>query len=137
MFTTPCFLRHNTKDLIGKLKDLGYRPYSDDNIPYDWCIVTSFVGENNDVPYAGIWSNSPDPRCYNPIDCGNNEDLFLAIAALRDDSDKDQWFVSLEGHFFQSKDDVFNVGMANYIHFFPTRWHKATVEELIKQFKER
>lgn len=27
------------------------------------------------------------------IDCGTNENLFLALAALQDDTDNEQWFV--------------------------------------------
>ena len=27
------------------------------------------------------------------FDCGDNEGLFLAIAAIRDDTDKNQWFI--------------------------------------------
>ena len=39
-----------------------------------------------DVPY-------PPEQCNGYIHCGTNEALFLAIAALRDDTDDSQWFV--------------------------------------------
>ena len=64
------------------------------------------------------------------IDCGVNEDLFVALAALREDSDIHQWFTTddcsewyLSEHDFCPK----NVVSVN-------RWHKATVEELISHF---
>ena len=66
MFTEKCFIRKNTKELQDKLSDLGYASYHDSE-------------RSSDGTYYGI-------------DCGDNEKLFLAIAALRDDSDKDQLF---------------------------------------------
>ena len=68
---------------------------------------------------------------YPYIDCGTNEDLFLALAALRDDSDKKQWFV----HDYQYQ----KVWIFSEMEDYGKEWfvHKATVEELIEYFKEK
>jgi hypothetical protein len=59
------------------------------------------------------------------VDCGANEELFLAIAALRDDTDKYQWFTDGD-LWFKCGDEVCNEGR---------KIHKATVNELIEHFK--
>ena len=70
------------------------------------------------------------------IDCGTNEDLFFAIAALRDDTDKYQWFVDystgvLGGSWYMC--DLDNIKDC----FQSTKLcHKATAEELIKHFNK-
>lgn len=79
----------------------------------------------------------------NGIDCGDNEDLFLAIAALRDDSDYMQWFTSHEPEpndrsMFLCKSE----NVKDYIHNYMDGWDtegmtKATVEELVEHFKEK
>lgn len=83
------------------------------------------------------------------IDCGTNESLFLAISALRDDTNKNQWFVA-DSPLSVSYDDI--VGNDHYfteskgsVFFWDINWmhatiisgyyHKATVEELIEHFK--
>lgn len=83
------------------------------------------------------------------IDCGTNEELFLAIAALRDDSNYMQWFIA-DSILSVSYDD--SIGNDHYftepkgIMFFwdenwdnatiiSGRYHKATVDELIEHFK--
>ena len=106
MFTTKCFIRKNTPELRDKLKKLGYRVCSccesKDNI---W--LNNFLTIKNDpsIHGIGVWdiedsqeevlnlflignAKHPNPA----IDCGDNEELFLAIAALRDDKTPDyQW----------------------------------------------
>ncbi len=57
----------------------------------------------------------------NMFDCSDNEELFLALVALRDDSDYMQYFeVSL--HMSSPVDMIFA--------------HKASVEEIIKHFNK-
>lgn len=138
MFTSYCFIRKNTKELQNKLKDLGLidgcaMTVNGDNCldidNYLFCCLGEYSATNGTME---TWNRIFPNQKY--IDCGTNEDMFLAIAALRDDSDKYQWFVSSEGHYRQSMDEAFDEGMANYIHYFPTRWHKATVSELVEHF---
>ncbi|UVR42236.1 hypothetical protein [Bacteroides ovatus] len=76
----------------------------------------------------------------NAINCGTNENLFLAIAALRDDTDDSQWFVyPPENTWFICDDDDINYARENIRDSVQAAWfhcsHKATVEELIEHFK--
>ena len=135
MFTTSCFIRKNTFTLRVALSKLGYEK-SSNNVVGD-AIATSQVTSHyttisqkmyDDLNPHSTWSN-------NRIDCGDNEELFLALAALRDDKPDYQWFVwddmEAEGEKFKQ-----------YIPGEPWQdwwWfevHKATVNELIEHFKE-
>ena len=86
MHTIPCFIQKNTPELVKKLKDLGLKVYLD-------CKPNYLLACHGVV--TGIWSETvlEDLKSNGVIDCGDNEDLFRAIAALRDDSDVNQWFV--------------------------------------------
>ena len=146
-FTTPCFIRKNTPKLRKKLEKLGYRLFGEE-LNEDLCIFTS--------PECGLYnieffSNIPHPEETDSIDCGTNEELFLAIATLRDDTNENQYFVA-DSPLSVSFDDI--VGNDHYftepkgsMFFWDIIWmhatiisgnyHKATVEELIEHFKEK
>ena len=71
------------------------------------------------------------------IDCGTNEELFLALAALRDDTDKNQWVIDEANECFGWEDswmicdkDDMNERVV-YTHY-----RKATVEEIIEHLKD-
>lgn len=123
-FTTPCFIRKNTTDLQDKLKDLGYFNHPtminvDPSSQYLFCNRGFFagfpIGYQEEIDRA--------------IDCGTNEKLFLAIAGLRSDTDKHQWFISPEGTWVYNKgyEDISEVSL---------KWRKAQIEEIIEYFKE-
>ena len=158
-FTIPCFIRKNSKELQNKLADIGYsicrcanfknsvwlgtlpingtihgKGYFDAEIEFpDWTVekeLNRFVSEN--------------PKS---VDCCTNEELFLAIAALRDDSDINQWFVTdvdqhwvnqgmymPKGSFEACLVDDRYMGQNKEFCSSVVPAHKATVEELIKHF---
>ena len=131
MFIQSCFIRKNTKELREKLEKLGYKILP--NL-FGWVgLVTMDIG----VCVPAI-SNKRS----NAIDCGENEELFLAIAALRDDTDDKQLFTdskkdwctcevaSFEGKKFSGFSFNYLPDNINY-----DSYHKATVEELIEHFK--
>ena len=137
MFTQSCFIRKNSPKLREKLKKLGYYVYDSDmnkDSPAEWCTVIE-----SEAGYAGIWNKEPKNK-EKFLDCGENEQLFLALAALRDDTDYKQWFTDgIHWEFYN-----FNCKMTNDL---KRRWenmystldekftpHKATPEELIKHF---
>ena len=130
MFTQPCFIRKNTPELRKKLRELGYNELCNGHdgwfipmnelpylVTYPW--VGSYMGT------AGYWYDSD-------IDCEENEQLFLALTALRDDSDYMQWFTNGEKWIQNKQNDIeiIRYGTGNPINF-----HKATVEEIIEHFK--
>lgn len=126
-FTTPCFIRKNTVELRKKLEELGYISDKNNllNIGDFPCLYTYWHPNLGGI-YNGI-------TCYisnNYIDCGTNEYLFLALAALREDSEYMQWFTDGEFWDVNFRDDIpfcEQVGSNDF--------HKATVEEIINHFK--
>lgn len=92
MFTQSCFIRKNTPELRKKLDELGYKFSGADHIELD-CIVT-FPHHGTFSVFAAYHFNIYDDSFKivwkEYIDCGTNEELFLALAALRDDTDKNQ-----------------------------------------------
>lgn len=131
-FTTPCFIRKNTPELRKKLEELGYKQVK--QAIYYNCIM---------VEDGNIWSCN---NIFNPakadgkgwkecIDCRTNEPLFLAIAALRYDTDDSQWFTDGEDWFLCQ---YLKVGMhyQDKPEILFDKWHKASVDELIEHFKQ-
>ena len=139
-FTQPCFIRKNTPELRKKLEELGYNRYprwmadwSDDDSRYTYLVA--------DVLYYTYPKEPTKPKNGEYIDCGTNEELFLALAALRDDSDYMQWFVSQAEKdspkvFIKSTTHSCAESLA-YTHRWDWRCSKATVEEIIEHFKDK
>ena len=146
-FIQPCFIRKNTSELRKKLEELGYEPsFYIGKYPevYKNIAVCTFF-ENR---YYGLsekearHSGDINDAIKNSglIDCGTNEDLFFALAALRDDKPDYQWFLweHNDGEYHQEENDSWR----QYIpgeHWEEWWWfevRKATVEELIEHFKK-
>ena len=131
MFTQPCFIRKNTPELIKKLEELGYfyTYYHNGNGIYCYNNIAQTFTYNNEIPKECIGI----PK--------DNEELFLALAALRDDTDKNQWFIMDVGAYTNiNVGDWFiatdmNGGKHIGAQIEPTYCYKATVEELIEHFK--
>ena len=130
MFTTPCFIRKNTSELRKKLEELGYISHiynnNDTNNIYVDKLGTYISVDIENQPYF--------------IDCGDNEELFLALAALRDDKPDYQWFLWEDNDCEYHPED--NDSWRQYIPGEPWQdwwWfevRKASVEELIEHFKQ-
>ena len=132
MFTQSCFIRKNTSELRNKLEEFGY---TTSTICKGGNIATSSIlGKYSIISDWQLNSTNPHITWNNGhrIDCGTNEELFLAIAALRDDRDYIQWFTDGEQWLQNKQNDVevIRYGEDNLINF-----HNATVEELIEHFK--
>lgn len=138
-FTTPCFIRKSTYKLMDRLNELGYRLFGCE-LNEDLCIFTEPEYRLYSVEF---FSNIPHPDETDSIDCGTNEELFLALAALRDDSNYMQWFICTEDY-IESPDKEWKVGDwdlntcmdVTYGQQLP-HWRKATVDELIEHFKTK
>ena len=133
-FTTPCFIRKNTEELRKKLEDIGYKNAGSSN-HHD--II--YTDAEHGVYFTTFASNITDDEV--AYDCKYNRTLFLAIAALRDDTDNNQWFVMdveiyvdlTKGTWFKATDRYGGKHVGTQIE--ALYCHKATVEELINHFK--
>ena len=139
MFTTSCFIRKNTPELREKLEKLGYSPVQNgycewfipmNELPY----LETFPSSKSYMGRAGFWSTSV-------IDCGTNEAKFLALASLRDDTDKDQWFTNgTDWAIWREESSFRGKPITGFeFHYLPSSidydsYHKATVEEIIEHF---
>ena len=124
-FTTPCFVRvedaEKRRQLVKWLVDIGYRIYH--NHPNPDSIVTdgSWGGA-----YLGRWAR------VGKIDCGENIGLFKALAAMNDENDNEQYFVTeLAGSSYCVHKNR-NTNLA-----YSLTCRKATVEEIIEHFNEK
>lgn len=135
-FTTPAFIRKNTPELLTKLEKLGYKSVS--LIEDRPCLFTaSYLNVYHSI--FAEWFDDDNPHttynCADRIDCKTNEELFLAIVALRDDTDKCQWFTD-GNKWIQCPDIKFSTyWVYNNIDINLDTIHKATVEELIEYFR--
>ena len=131
MFTTPCFIRKNTQELREKLEELGYG-----------CIYDGSVNDNIISCFEGMYAvdYKSHPACF---DCSDNEPLFLALAALRDDSDYMQWLLddantfNLILHKGQSLEETMNADWYEWECFCKGvvgKLRKATPAELLSHF---
>ena len=126
-FTTPAFILKNTPELRDKLVRLGYK------IGNERYINDYFLATDNDEMF-GIDVPFPPELCNGYIHCGTNETLFLAIAALRDDTNKNQCFT--DGNlWFKCGVDMCDETIKYYLNRYNREIHKASIEELIEHFK--
>lgn len=126
MFTQACFIKNYKRDLISKIENIGYRNYGNPFQFTDFSILYTTI-DGYYVPYKVQVDSSW-------IDCGTNEELFLAIAALRDDSDIHQWFIHQDCSFLKCECDSKIDMWGDYEYPQEVYPRKATVEELIKHF---
>lgn len=146
MFIQSAFIRKNSPYLQEKLKEMGYKT---DSISVNTgCIATSSTHDSFTVidesrfdsinPHV-TWNNG------NRIDCGDNEELFLAIAALRDDTNNHQWFIAQDTMWDENYYGEITVyyeegewlpwDYYSFMEDMPSDFKKATVEEIIEHFK--
>lgn len=130
-FTTPCFIHKNTANIRNRLKELGYycNPY------LGWHNLCTYI-----FGITSVYSCCDDDinalkEIYVLVDCGTNEELFLAIAALRDDTDKYQWFTDGDLWIMCPSIKFSTYCVYNDIDINIDTFHKATVDELIECFK--
>lgn len=143
MHIQSCFIRKNTSELFSKLKDIGckisnFNPKNKhDGILFNRYIAFSIAESDYDYIIN-------EYKKYNKsiIDCNTNEDLFLALVALRDDCDKYQWITNGKDFELWELDEPFlsYYSRCEYIKalnifniIFP---HKASVKELIEYFNQ-
>lgn len=145
-FTTEAFIRRNTPELRSKLEEIGYifvpNGYGEWHIPIEECeYLYCSYGIHSECSIYYYTGKMCKPNI--GVDCGTNEKLFIALAALRDDTDNYQWFIMdveiyvdiPKGTLFQSTDR--NGGKHVGTQIDPNYCYKANVKELIEHFKEK
>lgn len=131
-FTTQCFIYKNTLNLQGKLKILGYVEHP--------TMMNVDISSQFLICNRGFFAGFPlgyREEIDSAINCGTNEDLFLAIAALRDDTDKFQWFTDGDKWILCPKTKFSTYWVYYHIDVNTDTVHKATVNELIEHFKTK
>ena len=154
-FIQPCFIRKNTPELRKKLEELGYTNGAWESPHFEYPYLMCFPNRKFGLfKGEGFYMTEDDYRCdgkrwtYNPpkeyIDCGDNEELFIALAAMRDDSDINQWFIynSMDCIIEKLRTIDWFICNENSIEDFACydslylKCHKATVEEIIEHFNK-
>lgn len=149
-----CLIRKNNRKLRKKLESFGIL----NNTAINWNKNIILVHAGDFYTYKNYdtfkeFHSKNFMETFNIIDCGENEDLFLAIAAIRNNTDKDQWFVTDAKQSWPglgTYEDLGSFELCLVDHRYPEEFrggkeglcssvvpaHKATVEELIKHFKK-
>lgn len=134
-FTTHCFVRvedaEKRKELAVWLSSIGrYVSPAVTSSDYhkDWVIVTEPYDPDLDG-YVGIWAKTPKSPAF--IDCGEDIELFKALAAMNDENYNEQYFVTeLAGSSYCVHKNR-NTNLA-----YSLTCRKATVAEIIEYFKK-
>ena len=131
MFIQHCFIKRISLELKEKLKDLGYRDVG----------KVRYYGESQYIYCEnGIFYESPciiEARYNTFIDCGTNEELFIALASMTDNKNGlcDYYIVIDDCNSQYVKGSIHKaLPLSSVIH--PSCYRKATVEELIEHFKK-
>ena len=145
-FTTPCFVRvenpEKRKELIEWLERIGYhvcscclfdgwntlhcRGIDRLKIAYE---VHGICDYDEETRYSTDQFKAENADSKHPaVDCGENIELFKALAAMNDENDREQWFVSNEGSEWAICKKTLNV-------YSGVLCRKATAEEIVEYFK--
>lgn len=148
-FTTPCFVRvenpEKRKELIEWLERIGYhvcscclfdgwntlhcRGIDRLKIAYE---VHGICDYDEETRYSiDQFKAENADRKHPAVDCGENIELFKALAAMNYENYREQWFVE-EGRMFKCTSDKIN----NYPYNWPNT-RKATAEEIVEYFKNK
>ena len=150
-FIQPCFIRKNTPELRKKLEELGYKPFG--SVKYEWDTGWGLSTDNRLGEFESFDNNGLENiiKCESPdyedsIDCGDNEDLFLALAALQDDTNENQWFIAQRTMWDENYNGEITVyyeegewllwDYYSFMEDIPSDFRKATVGEIIEHFKK-
>lgn len=140
MFIKQCFIRKNNEVLRKKLRKIGYVPfYSTDD---KYAKNSKGLAVNHKPWGEPSFFHITDCNYFIKegfIDCGDNEKLFFALAALNDRNDYMQWFTDGKTWVLCDRDDF--IDMYSVLHSGGKysissldKFKKATDNELIKHF---
>lgn len=140
-FTQPCCIHKNNELIRYKLQFIGYTMSSHVSNKY-----TNSIYCFDEYAFGHTPGDIKDPE-NDIIDCGENVELFLAIAAITNNNDRYQWFVNERTGDFIYCDNfslgdflIQSINKDRYLYIkeiydsILKYYHKATPEELIKYF---
>lgn len=144
MFTQKCFIRKDTDNIddklhewTGKLGGIILEPDGEHVLTVfypdvcKWQVINRYNEHELDKYFIDL----------NFVDCGTNEDLFLALAALRDDSDYMQYFTNGKDFILCDREDWIDMYSVLCSGAYTTseldKFHKSTTQELIEHFKDK
>lgn len=159
-FTTPCscLVRvenpEKRKDLTEWLKGIGYIVcrcclFDGWNTLHCGAInrnridseVHGIPDYDGDTGYNVGWFKAEDADKEHPsYDCGENIELFKALAAMNDENDREQWFIAEEAKAWVNQGLYAPAGSFEKClqeHRVGISARKATAEEIIEHFKEK
>jgi hypothetical protein len=137
-FIQPAYINMNTPYIREYLDKLNYKK--------DWfhllpCYgIGTTIDDKGNGSYYGV-ADTIDRFPKSQFDCDENVDLFLAIAALKDNNDINQWMICTMEHTDPDNNTFYNVGDWRLSHRKKMKkikrndvWRKASLEELIQHF---
>ena len=133
-FLQHCFIRKNTPELREKLESFGYKHNDLDDNDRPWLAANHGMYISVDKGFHRLPLED--------IDCGTNEEMFLALTALRDDTDIHQWFICKDSYKSQRDLGIIEKGtwhkmnLRSLPYCLARRWRKATVEEIVELFNK-
>lgn len=147
-FTTPCFVRVENPEKRNNLREWAK------NIGYNFVDVAGIESDYSDPqPYIEVFphsfrSTTPQGNSFyvasrKAIDCGENIELFKALAAMNEWNDRKQWYAYTEYPTNEGKN-----GVRKFVFNEPARfdsfvdvpsgyYRKATAEEIVEYFKNK
>lgn len=143
--TISCLVHSVSPKIREGLKKLGYIHYTH-NEKAECILVDPYAEdfiwwEHTEESLAEVLETWDSTKLY---DCGTNEDLFLALAALREDNDYMQWFASnyISKYYSDRPESIHQCKILDHKDFFGdcpyTRnyddCHKMTADEIVKEF---
>lgn len=147
-YIQPCIIKNTPErrtklELLGVIYD-GYYGQNNDFIVVDYGPYNNKYDTVNTLPSNVSYHTYDGYKTFDYMDCGDNEDLFFALATLRDDTDINQWFIynSMDCIIEKLRTIDWFVCEENSIEdfaFYDSLYllcHKATVEEIIEHFKK-
>ena len=131
-----CYIKKNTPELRKRLKSIGliFEKGHKNHSVFPALMVM------NGIIYPAYLTKHT--KFYNVTDCGTNEEAFVAIASIRDDSDKHQWFICKEDGLDLDIEPIeagewrFNPKYDQLPRRLRKAWKKANINEILEHFKE-
>lgn len=137
-FTTPCFVC--VEDVEERAELLRWL-FAIEYAGWNWIDKANFIvasGLDDGCVDVVSCDTSVGLAARGFIDCGENIELFKALAAMNDENDREQWFTDSADDFCLCSSDRWSDEWQkeNFEKYY-CYWRKATVEELVEHFKER